>query len=404
MIRRKIIINKAYESLAIILVISIGLSSISLPATSGEYLLETNYLTNEIEDNLKDQNYIDTDFVRYDFVFGNPHNQNGLKGSRKTPYSQNSVQDITQGILYSSEIPKEDAIEFEMQLAEIQEQIKNEKKPTRIKELTEMALDLYANYNILPECFTYENVTEFMEQIFTSLILAFFETENGERELYQELQIPHKTANNSKKIQSLNIGFIGSLLSYFTFLGSVNPFGITFTDGFGFNPEPIVNLTFIDIKMNKTGIFVDADRLPEEDQPGRKFWERFDNISILINGPIWKFLWRGAEEDAFRNFKLAHITTFYYPFYLLWGNAISNGLFFSPHFDGTNGDMGLIDTFKGNFFFLGVPWTIPISFTLYTTWPEPWTTNLEFGIIANAGISILFVPARPYNLLQELFS
>lgn len=382
MSQSKIKTHRTFKAVAILLIISICLSSTTLPVISREFLVKTTSLKNESENNVQQSECIETGSVRYDLIFGLKQHQSRLKKNTGS-YSQNSINDIPKGSLYSVILTYEEAVEFEKQFVKLKEKFKEEKDLTRIKEYTDLALNLYHNYSILPDCFTYENITDFMEQFTTSYCLALSKKNSIDRKTSSNLPTPDILQANNTRRFLFNFGLPINILSFFTIFGSVNPFGVysdQLDNKFYFIPKAIWNLSMINVTANKTGIYLDIEKIREDNFIEDLFeWP----IAFPFDGPLWNWLWKDALNESYRQWKMAYLVSICYPFYLLLGNAISYGILAGPQFDTREYIVKMKDRFTGNFIYLALPWILPYGFTLYTTYPEPWTIKLDIGAVGS---------------------
>ncbi len=319
--------------------------------------------------------------VKYEFVFNNPRTCRSDE-----VISTDTVKNNQNAAIFSVELLKEDAVDLEKQLNEIKSQLKIEKNPQKIKELTDKALKLYVTYGVLPKCFTYVNITNFIEELSTSFTKSFVESGNKKVDLLPADSDSYKTQEDNGSSLTLNFAAPVSCLSYFSLLGTVNPFGISHLDGKIF-PYAIklMNMTIINVTLNSTGIFIENESLPDI---GFGLGKWLENIGpILLTGKIWQSIWEKYPDYEYRQYKMFWTTALYNFIEILVGNAISSGMFTGLQLDGRDGEIKLNQRFVGNFLWVGSPYTLPFSFTLYKTWPQPWTVALEIGVVPCAGIS-----------------
>lgn len=369
-------IGDEVKLISIFLVVFVCIASFNVQS-----LVVNNELNSTFVDKLSiknEQQNSNDDTFQYEFVLNlqNTKLANEKGDQEVTSEKEEGCNKLT---ISSVNLEREVAIEFEKKLSKIKNAANHVSNSEKIKEYSRKALDLYMEYNILPECFTYENISDFINQITTSF----------------SIKISGKANNDDKEMLlddsglTLNGAAPFSVLSYCNIFGSVKPFGLSYSDdGIFLTALPgLRNLTILNVIINSTGWYIEAESLPEHPLFPRLLEYE---ISWKIDGPIWSFIWKNLDdEDDYIQFKTFFGIGIYNFFHGLLGNAITLGAFSGPQIDGKEGQFKLNQPFLGNFIWVGVPFTVPFSFTLYKTYPVPWTVGLEIGVVPTLGISVL---------------
>ena len=375
---RAVSFGNTSKFISLLMVFLICFASINLQALN--ILNETNSTCIENHSNfdIHENDCKENDSVIYEFVIDLKNNMYVDVQNSQNDYT--SIEDSTNKItLFNTTLGKNDAMEFEKKLSEIRKNFGNGRNPDKNKEYSEEALEVYREYSILPECFTYENISDFIKQITTSFSIK----------ISDKIVFNNKTPLLESSGLTLNGAILFSVLSYINVFGSVKPFGFSYSDkGFFITALPgLRNLTILNIVINSTGWYIKAESLP--DHP--LFLRLLEyEISWKIDGPIWNFIWKNLDgDDDYIQFKSFFGIGIYNFFHGLLGNAITLGAFSGPQIDGRLGQFKMNQPFLGNFIWAGTPFTLPFSFTLYKTHPVPWTVAMEIGVVPTLGISVL---------------
>lgn len=369
---RTVFLGNRAKIISFSFIVLLCFASINLQAIAINRGLRSNVLEQVSIDHFDYSNYEKKDSETFEFAL-NLHNNrlendNENKGSVSTSEKANNKLS-----LFKTTLDKQTSNQFEKKLLKIKTDYGNDKSSANLEEYSKEALALYREYNILPDCFTYQNLSDFIDQITTSF----------------SIKINQRKVLTTDSGLTLNVAAPFSVLSYVNVFGSVKPIGLSYSDdGVFFSAIPVVgNLTILNITLNRTGWYIKAESIPES-----PFFSRLleYEISWKIDGPIWSFIWKNLDdEDDYVQFKSFFGIGFYNFFHVLIGNAITLGSFSGPQLDGRLRQFKLNQPFFGNFIWAGAPFTMPFSFTLYKTYPVPWTVGLEIGVIPTLGISVL---------------
>lgn len=260
--------------------------------------------------------------------------------------------------LYNVTLIEDESKKFENEIGKIDEQMSKEKDLRKYEDLTRQKLEVLRNYNILPKEFTIENFSDLTRQIGESISILNL-----------------KGPSNSPNSMGLKIGtpFVSvgpSVFSYITGFGTVTPAGFSPA---GPRALEIWGLNETEIILNSTGIF----------------WKGTGPIlaegKVKIQNRIWEYLFP-INETRYVNYTEMHAMGMYYG-HLLLGHTFAVGFAF-PNYVGRLTGTSLIKPIIGSFYYLGMV-TFPLSFTIYKTWPQPWTTIIDFGIVPSLLASII---------------
>jgi len=225
--------------------------------------------------------------------------------------------------------------------------------------LMEQALNLLYDYDMIPSALTMDNMSKLILEIGNSI----------SNNRYNDVLINDDYETPGRVQGKPFVGIGPGVFSYVSLLGTVTPYGLWNLTTF----RAVGNLSTIDIKMNKTGIYLYTDG------PLLKpiFDAYLDDGTLLtIHGPIWQSLWNFIGENQHRNYTEMHGIGVYMVHAII-GHSISYAIAASLY---NLMDSTLIRPIIGSFYFFGAP-TIPISITLYKTHPIPWTTVVDIGIV-----------------------
>lgn len=328
--------------------------------------------------------------VTFSFVLRSPSptaNRKVLSMGQRDADTENSVT------LYEFELPIADAESLQEQVDLIDHQMKIEKNPENMKNLANQKLQLYMDYNILPMGFTYENLSIFLEEIATSFLNTFQHD--------VDFNTTYTKQTKSSGGLTLNFAAPASCLAYFTLAGVVTPKGVCIgSDGIMFNAIPIINMSIINVTVNATGVYFSNISLSDN---GFGFGRLLEQVGpFKFGGPIWAKIWEKRVENdpnAHLEYRMFWALAHYNFIHALIGNAITLGVFAGLQLDGRDLTPKLAQFYLGNFVWVGSPWTFPFSFTIYRSWPQPWTVSFDLGVVPCIGVSglvSLFSLSDPY--------
>lgn len=230
----------------------------------------------------------------------------------------------------------------------------------RVK-LVEQKLSILKDYGVLPSEFTLENLGELVMEIGEAFISP----------LHKKISLHSTNFEAPPSIKWIpGRPFIGIGPTIFAY---VSPLGTTYP--FGFSPAGLRAIglppSIINAKLNSSGIFINCSNC-----------YILQSQEIIIDSPFWKSIWNISGNDSWINVTEIHAAGYYHA-ELLIGHSVNFGfvwsLFPNPF---------KVRFLAGSFYYVGAP-TIPISFTLYKTYPAPWTVLLDVGIIISGSAVII---------------
>lgn len=260
--------------------------------------------------------------------------------------------------LYDVTLTEDESKKFENELGKIDVQISKEKDFKKFEDLARQKLEILRNYSLLPKEFTIENFSDLTRQIGEGM--RIFNSENSNE--YPE--------SGGIRIGTPFVGMGPSVFSYITLFGTVTPYGFSPN---GLEAVPVWPVNQTDITLNSTGIFWNGTG------------PMMAKGEIEIHNRMWEYLFP-SDSDIHTNFTEMHGIGMYYG-HIILGHTVVLGLAF-PDVIGRMTGGSLLKPIIGSFYYLGML-TLPFSFTLYKTWPRPWTTIIDFGIVPSVAASII---------------
>ena len=263
------------------------------------------------------------------------------------------IFDVGGNIRGETEIPYSSAVKIFERINEIDNAIKTSNNSSEIEKLFREKLKILRESNILPPEFTLENISS----------LA---TEMG-----KGLSAESKTIGIQPGLPYVSMG--PSVFVTLNPFGTIKPIGVS-PDGF--IGSKIVNITKTYIKMNISGIYVHS----------KGPYPFIRDQEWKTDNPLWQAIWKIINNKrgntTYTNITEMHLMGFYYAEIII-GHTVSFG-FAWPGFPDYTKSRPII----GSFWYFGA-FTFPISFTVYQTWPQPWTVLLDFGIVPSLFASVI---------------
>ena len=250
-------------------------------------------------------------------------------------------------------LSEEESIEMEEKIKEIDNKLKQAKSQEEFLTYLKEKLNILISYGVLPSFFSFENLTKLVYEISNS-----FNDYKNERP--NPLQLPKFLSGMPY------VGMGPGVFAYISPLGTTTPKGvwnITYWRAIGIMFQT-------NVKINHSGIFISGDSPIIKDR------------NIQINGPIWQSIWKAMDDNGFINYSLMSGYGMYM-LEMLIGHTISASIAWSSF------PMPMPKVMAGSFYYFGGP-TIPLSFTVYKTYPRPWTTILDIGIVFSIMGQIIF--------------
>jgi len=268
--------------------------------------------------------------------------------------------------IFEFNLSKEESEEMERKLADLDKKIENSTDLNEFEKYLEEKIDVLRSFGVLPKFFSLENLTQLV-------LPKFFSLENLTQLVY-EVSISIKQNNpdpstTQTPIFNSGLPFVGmgpGVFAYVSPLGTTTPIGlwnITYWRAVG-------TLYQINITVNSSGIFITSNSPFVKDR------------SIKINGPTWKAFWELFGENNWVNYTEMNGYGVYMIEALI-GHSISYSIAWS-FFPNPKPRIMM-----GSFYYFGGP-TLPLSFTLYKTYPVPWTVVMDIGIVFSLLGQIIF--------------
>jgi hypothetical protein len=255
--------------------------------------------------------------------------------------------------IYEVKLSKEEARDVNEKIKSVDAKFATVDKFDELEKIAKEKLKILRDFELLPPSFTLENLSQLTGEIGEEITIRHRDKANP----------PVATSNWTPGYPFIGVG--PSVFAYICPWGTVKPLGISPAGLIAVNITPIIK---INIHMNYTGIYVNSTGPIIKDR------------SLKIQGPMWKSIW--TKNDSWVNFTEMHLVGFYYG-ELIIGHTVAFGFAYPDIMN-----LPKVRPIKGSFWYLGI-FPIPISFTLYQTWPEPWTVIIDAGIVPSLFASVI---------------
>jgi len=236
--------------------------------------------------------------------------------------------------------------------------LRDELQKVKIDEQSDISkeiIDLYREYNLIPSSFSLVNMSQ-----------MFQENQNSNLDLDPPLLM------RGMPYIGAGIGF----LTYVSIFGTVTPFGFyNLTTPHAMGAAYSLNLTFCE-----SGVILESD-FPSLKE---KIDTNLENGLWPLNGPFWHDIWEKVGNTTYK----VQFGGGIYMIHFLAGHSLNFGFIWSLIPLMGQPSYSNIRVIKGSFWYFGGA-TFPVTFVLYKTYPQPWTTYIDFGFQFNLGGQVL---------------